>query len=269
MKCSIITLLLILALAVSIAPAQEADEAPAPAEKPEVSQTPFAKVVSTSGPAEYATARPEGEPDWKKLEANLELPATALIRTGFRAKVVLEFSDGSKVEIRRGTMVGLRRLAQGPEKQEGTTQIGVKYGTIRAEVAKKQTAQNVEVSTPVASLTVGGSEATISYSVDKCMTIQAEEGTWRVKRGCRSRKITAGDETDCSLTPGIVLKLYRRDSYMGGPLGLTDTERYVDVFRGTGRGWVGIPGSQWTVSGTPPGRLTDKNEPSELDIVNP
>lgn len=265
MKTYATALALVLALSASSLPAQEEDTAPEQAGGGDF----FAKVVSTTGPAEYAVAD-QDELAWKALEANLELPPSALIRTGFRAKVTIEFGTGDTIEINRVTMAGLRKLAPGSDRKETRTQVGIKYGTIRAKVEKKKAAPGrVEIATPVASLVVGGSEAKVGYSVDRCMGIQTSEGTWQVRRGCRKRNISAGDETDCSLAPGIVLKLYRRDSYMGGPLGLTRTERHVDVFRGTGRGWVGLPGSQWTVSGTPTKKLTHKNEPTSLDLVNP
>jgi hypothetical protein len=241
MKRTFITAIIAAGLLTGTALAQQEDS------EPQADRGGQATVVSTKGPAEYAVVNGQDEPEWKKLQADLALPTGSVIRTGFRAHVVLKLPDGTTVEIRRATKIGISQLGRDEAQDEGKTRIGLKYGTIRAKVEKQQAAGDVEVATPVATLSVAGSEAEIGYAVDTCLGVQTREGIWNVARSsCRRALLTAGDETDCALLPGITLKMYRRDSYMAGPLGLTAVDKRVDLLRGTGRGWLGLPGSPWT-----------------------
>jgi hypothetical protein len=265
MKRTFITAIIVAGLLGGTALAQEQGARPAPDAG---SRT--ATVVSTKGPAEYAVINGQDEPEWKKLQADLALPAGSVIRTGFRAHVVLKLPDGTTVEIRRATKIGISQLGRDEAQGAGKTRIGLKYGTIRAKVEKQQAAGDVEVATPVATLSVAGSEAEIGYAVDTCLGVQTQAGAWNVARcPCRNIVVPAGDETDCALLPGVMLKMYRRDSYMAGPLGLTAIDKRVDLLRGTGRGWVGLPGSPWTAGENQNGKRQLSPNTEELELRSP
>ena len=218
---------------------------------------------AVSGSVEYATPAADGTLTWARLEPKASIPANSFIRTGFRSSVELKFPDGSTVVVNRATKVGIADLKT-PAGQ-GKTKIGLKYGTIRAEVQKGQKEGDFQVATPAATLSVGGSIADIGYAIDTCMGVVVEDGGWRILRPCRSRVIRGDEWGDCHLTQSTLLKAYNRDSAMADPIGLDETDRRVDVIHGRGTIRVGLPGGETTPQGPP----TPPNPPQPLPIVNP
>ncbi|MFP4353770.1 MAG: FecR domain-containing protein [Phycisphaerae bacterium] len=220
------------------------------------------KVTSVTGSAEFAVVTADQDPTWKPVEAQANLPVDAVIRTGFRTKVVLQFPDGSTVTIDRATKVGISKLKSSGGR--GQTQIGIKYGVIRAEVKEGQKQGDFEVVTPVATLSVAGSKAEIGYSIDNCMGVKVQKGDWQIQKHCSVTVVSDREWGDCYLTNYLDLVDYYRDSYMADGLGLSEEDKWVDIRHGTGRGWVAIPGSPFTVT---PTRTTDPTQ--DLDPANP
>ncbi len=257
-------LLVVAALALAPAwgedqPAEDADQ-PQPAENRDGAD--HVTVVSVTGSAEYAEIQEGQDLDWKRIQADASLPIHSIIRTGFRTKVELKFPDGSTVTVDRVTKIGIAKLRD--RQGAGKTRIGLKYGTIRADVQKGQAAGDVEVVTPVATLSVAGSKAEIGYSVDNCLGVKVQQGDWKIQRYCSARVVSDSEWGDCYLTNYLDLLAYHRDSYMADGLGLTDEDKKLDLEHGTGRGWVAIPGSPWIVDPHP---LKDVTK--EIQTTNP
>lgn len=221
MRRSIIVTLVLVAFAWSCA-AQEV--APAPAAEAATSQpaqSMTVTVVSVSGLAETLQAD-RGE-QWTELKAGEELNELAVIRTGFRARVVLRFQDRGEVVIDRATKVGVAEFRK--EGELVRTRLGLKYGAMRATVDSSRGPNDVKVSTPVATLSVRGTQGDIGYSGDRGLGLRGHEGTWRVAVGERTRGVQAGEVTNSNLTPSIEIVKRDRESVLGDVSGgLTGAE---------------------------------------------
>ncbi len=203
--------MVMLALAASLATAAtggNAETQPASVEK--------VTVVSVTGPAEKLIAS-ASEPTWQPIQAGEQLDEMTVIRTGLRAKVVLRFADRGEVVIERATKTGISEF----RRQGGTarTSLGLKYGSMRVHVERARGPQDFEVTTPVATMSVRGTDGHIRFAGDMGLLLDGESGTWQVIAGSRRRQVGAGDSTDSNLTKTGDIKQRRRYTPMGDTSG--------------------------------------------------
>jgi len=197
-------------------------------------------VVSVSGPAERLAVDAEGKQTWQALKAGEQLSGESVIRTGFRAKVVLKFADRGEVTINSATKFGVKKFVKtGPTRAEA--RLGLKYGTIDAQVHKEAGDNDVQVATPVATLAVGGSGAGIGFGGDSGMGVQGKSGHWKGATPGGGQMIVGGGESTRTQGGGFVpsgqLGLMRQHVGIGGGFGgLTKTERRNILYLGSGRG---------------------------------
>ena len=149
---------------------QKDDQAPA-ATKPAVAATApasapagveMAEVVSVSGSAQKRL--PGEDQEWQPLEAGELLDLRTIIRTGLGAEVVLMFGDRSKVTIANATKVGIGQFSKRDDLV--SIHLGLKYGAIRASVDSSRGPNDFQVKTPVATLSIRGSEKQGAYFAD-------------------------------------------------------------------------------------------------------
>ncbi|MFO8014732.1 MAG: FecR domain-containing protein [Phycisphaerae bacterium] len=171
------TALATLALA-CLAPAVGAGEADAPLR---------ARVQGVEGTVEMRPAK--GEP-WRPVEAGTVLPPGADLRTGFRARCVLDMVD-SLVQIDPLSVV---RIAALERKEDAVrTRLHLKQGNAQAIVEKGRIESDFRILTPSAALSVRGTRGI------KCRYFQDEGGTY----GLADRGLIAvidrltGHETPC------------------------------------------------------------------------
>ncbi len=127
-------------------------------------------VTSIEGSAAY---RDTGQ--WKPLKAKQALREGVKISTAARSSVVLAI-DNSTVTIRELTMMKIDRNTAGAEVNR--TSLGLKYGSINARVSRIKKLRTVfQVSTPVATSSVRGTEEEISYGAASGMAVDVIEGS--------------------------------------------------------------------------------------------
>jgi len=173
-------------------------------------------VVSVTGPAQKLVAS-ASQPTWQPIQAREELDEMTVIRTGLRAKVVLRFADRGEVVVERATKAGISEF----RRQAGTarTSLGLKYGSMRVHVEKARGPQDFEVSTPVATMSVRGTDGHVRFAGDLGLLLDGESGTWQVISGPRRRQVGAGDSTDSNLTKTGGIKQRRRYTPLGDTSG--------------------------------------------------
>ncbi len=107
----------------------------------------------------------EGQVKWQPLAVGDVLDEMTIIRTGLSSSAVIRMADKVEARINSATKIGISefRTAGGVTK----TNLGLKYGTVRAHVDSSKGANDFRVSTPTATLSVTGSEPECQYSVDE------------------------------------------------------------------------------------------------------
>ena len=227
------------------APATPAADKPAPA-APAAQPVPAsgtvlgATVVSVTGQASKSRS---GDPkaEWTPIQVGEHLDEMTIIRTGLGAQVVLKVAGRSDVTIGSGTKIGLGEMRQSG--QIVKAELGLKYGAIRADVGGVTGTNDFQVATPVAVLSVRGSEAKIAYSSDMGFAVQGYRGAWAVQAARRSTTVRPGQRTDGKLTPSTTLATAKRDTKLGDCFGgLTNAEAQNLAENGDGRGILGFTG---------------------------
>jgi hypothetical protein len=146
-----------------------------------------ARVQGVVGTVEMRPAR--GEP-WRPVEVGTVLPPGADLRTGFRARCVLDMVD-SLVQIDPLSVVRIAALEQ--KGNEVRTRLHLKQGNAQAIVEKGRIESDFAILTPSATLAVRGTRGI------KCRYFQDEGGTY----GLADRGLIAvidgltGRETPC------------------------------------------------------------------------
>ena len=241
-------------------PAPAAKAAPAPKPADDSFQ---ATVVSATGPAQKLLVG-EGKEKWEPLKVGDKLGRLSLIRTGLGAKVVLKFEDRGVITINNATKIGIADLEK--KGQTAKARLGLKYGTLRAKVDGKRGKNDFRIATPVATLSVRGSEGDVGFMVDSEAYFKALEGLWSSEQEqttggtgttTTTGTHTAGETATIAVDPPIII--IRNDQGGGGtgvsdPSGTTGGEQSSLGETGGGGGKRGFNtptgGSDTTTGGT-------------------
>ena len=139
---------------------------------PDVGQPVEATVVSVTGTVEVRLA-PEAA--WQPVQAGMKIPQGAVISTGVRSKVELDFEKHSLVIIRRPSIVSIDRSLI--TEQAVQTRLHLKVGSLRAAVVKEQIASDFRITTPAVTLSIRGTEiADITHSERGTEVLMGKEG---------------------------------------------------------------------------------------------
>jgi len=190
-------------------------------------------VVSVDGVAHKRTAGQAGD-GWQPVQAGDQLDAMTILRTGLGAKVVLRFADRGETTIRSATKVGIGEFAKQGDKV--TTKLGLKYGSMKAHVDSTAGANDYQVKTPVATLSVRGTRGGIMFSGDFGLLLCGAEGPWNVGIRRRDKRIFAQECTDDFLTPSVELTKRNRHAKTSDPFALNDDEQKQQRDNKGGRG---------------------------------
>ncbi len=253
------------------AEADPAPDSPAPATRPASGEL-SAKVVSVAGPAQYLdTAKDNAE--WQPLRQGQVLGGQVVIRTGFQARVELLLADRGSVVIEGVAKMGLSRL--GKIGDQAQAEIGLKYGRIRAKVRPEAGPSDMEVTTPVATLSVRGSEADICYLVGNRALVKTRSGRWRISKRLGARReqtagwvrrmmLLAGQSTDSKLQSPERLRLLLWDTELFDKFGITPVERMQMVSNGQGRRYGNAPPGRLLIAPTtdPPADPPSNRQPA-------
>ncbi len=227
------------------APADKpADKAPAAAAKDVVGKV---TVVSVSGPAEklIAPTDEKPQPKWEPIKAKDVLLDNTIIRTGFRAKVVLQFEDRATVTVNTATKMGVGQFRKVGDKTK--VRLGLKYGSMHASIERAKGPHDVKVATPVATLSVRGSEGSLGFTGDMGLSFFSQAGTWGVQGPSFGRQVGPGEGTAGMgfLMAWLQMLFQQRDPRLGDLLGLNPDEMANLYANGSGRGVIGFTGSGW------------------------
>jgi hypothetical protein len=212
-----------LLVVVTAAFSEEAASPPAPVvlEDSSSDQPLQATVVSVAGKVSKMTFDAEGQEQWSPLTVGETLDEMTVIRTGFRSSVVLRMEDRGEVTIDRVSKVGIREFRR---QNDGLTRtrLGMKYGNMNYKVDSSRGANDARVTTPVATLSVRGSQAQIGYTGDRGLGLRSQAGTWRTAAGRRTRDVTPGERTTDQLELSVDLVMEDRTELTTG---LTSAEQ--------------------------------------------
>ena len=198
-------------------------------------------VVSVTGPAQYRRVDDDTS-QWLPLAVGDELSELTVIRTGLGARVILRLADRGEITIRNAAKIGIASFRRGLQ-QQVTARIGLKYGSIHAEVDDSHGPNDFQVRTPVATLSVGGTGGDIGFSY-RGLGLFGTDGTWRAATPSGDINVGAGESTDENATPSGDLADARRDTQMGDPFGGLTQEEIDNLLRnGGGRGIFGFAGN--------------------------
>ena len=244
---TVITAVMVLATAVW------ADDPPAPtdADAPAEGQRLAVTVVSVSGAAQYRSAADE-DGQWLPLAAGAELSELAIIRTGLDTQVVLHLGDRSEITIRSATKVGIASLRAGPQERV-TARVGLKYGSIHAQVDPSQGPNDFQIRTPVATLSVRGTGGNVGFG-HQGMGTSGTDGTYNNDTSNGDTDVDEGEQSDEDGTPSGDLDEEDRNLPNGDPNGQGgDEEKNLDQ-NGGGRGGFDFIGngeseSEWNTPG--------------------
>jgi len=195
-------------------------------------------VVSVSGPAQLLQADGEAA-KYVPLRAALELNERSIIRTGFGAKVVLKFADRGEVVVNNATKIGIGEFRK--QGQLVRTRLGLKYGTIHAQVERGNGPCDFRVATPVAIAAARGTGGGIGYCADMGMNLAGSSGTWGILSAGGERKVRAGEQSNGNRIAPSELALQKREVQLGdvnGGLSSVELRQLRD--NGGGRGVVGF-----------------------------
>jgi len=263
----VLSLLPCLLLLGAVAPAQDAQPAPAPKEKPKVDPLPEGKtrileavVIEVEGKTQ---ARPEPEAKWADLKLNQVLKPGATIRTGPKSHVALRVGPNASMLVDRQSRVTLPEIIQ-----DGAvlrTRVKMSFGKADVRVDRVGLDNDFEVATPTATLAVRGTTLRITWDAVQGFAARGVQGNRlraievRYLDGVLAWLSHSDSSSDLYRMPALreyyktyylPLKGAVDDSQLGDPT-FTDTDRLTNPSQETG-----LASSQKSLGGKGDGRAT-------------
>ncbi len=174
-------------------------------------------VVSVHGSAQKFDGT-DPKAAWEKIQVGDVLGEGAIVRTGLGSKLVLKFADRGNVRVKSGTKMGIREFRK--DGDLARTQLGLKYGSMRAKVDRSTGPNDFRIHTPVATLSVRGSQGHVSHSTGFGTTFHSRQSTWGFRTSRGKKSVPQGGSTDSNLTPTNEITARALDTKNGDPYGL-------------------------------------------------
>lgn len=112
---------------------------------------------------------------WTPLAAGAKLAEGTKVSTGTNSSAVIKIDDHL---LTVGPVSSVKLYKNSSTASSSDTSVGVQYGTVRAKVKKLSTVKTrFNITTPVATSSVRGTEEIVSYGPASGMTVQIVEGT--------------------------------------------------------------------------------------------
>ncbi len=179
-----------------------------------------------------------GEMKWQVLKVGDVLDPLTIIRTGLKSTAVIRLGSTIEARINSATKVGISEF-----RKEGAltkTNLGLKYGTVRAHVDSSREENDFRVSTPSATLSVTGSEPETHFSGDEGARGWSHEGHLTFNGFGHSQTVNPGEGLNEHHEPPTNGILGQFRTLIGDAFGgLDESERRGIAFNGGGRGNTG------------------------------
>ncbi len=198
-------------------------------------------VVSVSGQARRCDASVEPR-TWEPLRAGDVLTDLTLLHTGLDSAVVLNLGGRGEVRVGSATKIGVTEFRK--DGALAKTSLGLKYGSIQAQVDSKTGPADFRVTTPTATLSVRGSRPEVSFGADVGTRGYSHEGLLsRVGPGS-SQTVGPGEGTGDANPLPILAILQAFWAQYGEGFGLSFLEVGSLMTNGEGRGAFSGSGPQ-------------------------
>lgn len=197
-------------------------------------------VISVKGSASYRHLA-EKDSKWKKLQAGDKLGELCVIRTGFGAKVELEFADRGRWTVKSSSKFGIREYTK--KGNHVKAHLGLKYGYIDGKIDSSRGTNDFRVTTPVATLAATGTGANIGYTGDRGMGAYGTHGSWNMGTAMGSRNLAMGQRTDGKRTLSSFILMQQLAAGLS-PKGQTGIERMNTDDNSGGRGLMFLGGGK-------------------------
>jgi hypothetical protein len=224
------------AVAKSPATTQPVAAVPAPATQPAAGGA-KARALSVTGQAQKSVAAADGTLRWEPLREGDELSERTIIRTGLDSGVLLDLAGRGQVRVGSATKIGISELRV--EGSLAKTQLGLKYGTVRAEVDSRTGPADFRVTTPTATLSVRGSGLDASVTNENGTQGFSLHGLLSLNQpGSPGQSTPPGGFVLGSGQPGTQFLFFLHTEALGNPGGMNAWElvTYLENNRGKGPG---------------------------------
>ncbi len=156
-----------LGIALCLAQAAPAAQEPAPPKK----AAPAAVVEKLKGDADVKAPSAK---DWQPAKEGMGLEEGAQVSTGFDTEMVLRFEGDHRVTLKALTQIEVTKLLRSEKAVE--TSIRLDIGSMKGKVEKESVPVRFEVTSPVVTASVKGTEWTFGYSSDFGFSARVVEG---------------------------------------------------------------------------------------------
>ncbi|HUU11288.1 MAG TPA: hypothetical protein VM431_12235 [Phycisphaerae bacterium] len=178
--------------------------AAAPAEQPAAAPPADAMVAVAKVVVGTVETRPAADQPWVAVTQGMKLAEGADLRTGFRARCILDTTD-SLVQVDPLTVLRIGELRKDGEKVR--TRLFMKHGNTQAVIEKRPVASDFAIVTPSATLSVRGTSIKAGFFPVLGGTYGTAQGLMAVRDAMLGRETTVakGETTDNNATPPIQL----------------------------------------------------------------
>ena len=191
------------------APQESAPSEPVPSE-PAASEPPSSSEPSTPGQVAIVSkvfgdvlVMKAGTDTWSKASPDMSLGAGDRIKTGVFSKAVLTFFEGSTIELKADTEVGVTELSLSEDTGSTVIQLWQQIGKTRSRVEKLvDPASRYEIETPAGAAVVRGSIGDVNVAKDGTTTVINVEGQWSAVGQGQEVPIPEGKQS--TIVPGNV-----------------------------------------------------------------
>ena len=174
----------------------------------------------------------DGGKSWQSAKAKLELPRSAMIRTGFASSCEVSFHGNTVVQVEPLSSMRIADYLGDKLKTREKVNVNLHYGAVRCGVEKGRIRSNTQIITPVSTLAIRGTRTRVEHlrGAGQSMLAVLKDGPADATSWKGRYELSEGMRTDNKLSRHLKTAIFGRTVYMSGSPALgdvTDTEAEV------------------------------------------
>jgi len=209
----------------------------------------------------------DGGKSWRSAKTQLELPISAMIRTGFASSCEVSFHGNTVVQVEPLSSMRIADYLGDKLKTREKVDVSLHYGAVRCGVEKGRIRSNTQIITPVSTLGIRGTKTRVEYSrgTAQCQLAVLKDGPADATSWKGRYELNEGMKTDKNLSRHLKMAIFDRTVYVSGNPALGDvTDVEAEVMSQVSSavdlvddqaGWLGDSGQE--SSGDNSGDCTD------------
>ena len=166
----------------------------------------------------------DGGKSWRSAKGKMELPKSAMIRTGFASSCEVSFQGNTVVQVEPLSSMRIADYLGNKSKTREKVDVNLHYGAVRCGVEKGRIRSNTQIITPVSTLGIRGTQTRVVHlrGAGQSMLAVTKDGPADAMSWKGRYELREGMKTDNQLSRHLKTAIFDRTVFVSGNPALGD-----------------------------------------------